>query len=323
MVKKITLYRGIGIALAAGLVALIALYNPYTGSLFTPTDTVKVITAHKISKKVKPSTVIFDLNGVLFTVSKAKAVAHLGYLDTISYTTMGRSMTDLEGLIFEVLDQLKPYFTCYHCANNHDERDDLIPLHKGKPLPHIMRDWMQGEISGEDVLAVALPYVDQLDSEKYFRSKQEKRLVKRTIEMLFDPSIRVQVSKPIKSGIKLVEKCKRLGHKVYLMSNMDSEFVTLLKDKYPDIFNLFDGIIISADVKKLKPYKDIYTHALNAYNINPTTCYLIDDQEENIHGAHRHGITGIQCDFHHYRLVRDELRQHGVLPPLKKKKVMA
>jgi putative hydrolase of the HAD superfamily len=139
--------------------------------------------------------------------------------------------------------------------------------------------------------------------------------------MLFEPSIRVEVSRPIKSGIKLVGKCKQLGHKVYLMSNMDTEFVELLKEKYPDIFDQFDGIIISADVKKLKPYNDIYTYAIKTYKLNPATCYLIDDQEENIHGAHRHGITGIQCDFHNYRSVRNELRKNGVLPPLKKKNV--
>lgn len=326
MVKKITLFKGALIALAAGLLGLFALYNPCTRALFTSKHAGHITTQNsapkstKLSKKVKPSTVIFDLNGVLFTISKKKAMGQLGLLDIISYTAMGRSLTDLEDTIFEILDQLKPYFTCYHCAHNNDEYDELIPLHKGKPLPHIMRDWMQGEISGEEVLAKALPYVDELDAEKYFRNKQEKRLVKRTIEMLFDPAIRTEVSKPIKAGVKLVERCKQLGHKVYLMSNMDIEFVDLLKEKYPEIFSTFDGVIISAEVKALKPYRDIYDHILSTYKIDPATCYLIDDQEENIHGAHRHGITGIWCDFHHYKEVRDKLRNYGVLPPLKKKK---
>ncbi|MFI5332764.1 MAG: HAD-IA family hydrolase [Candidatus Babeliales bacterium] len=320
MVKKITLFKGALIALAAGLLGLFALYNPCTRAIFTSKHTAHMTASQKLAKKVKPSTVIFDLNGVLFTISKKKAMGQLGFLDIISYTAMGRSLTDLEDTIFDVLDQLRPYFKCYHCAHENDEHDELIPLHKGKPLPHIMRDWMQGEISGEEILAKALPYVDKLDAEKQFCNKQEKRLVKRTIEMLFDPEIRADVSKPIKAGVKLVERCKRLGHKVYLMSNMDIEFVDLLKEKYPEIFDQFDGVIISADVKKLKPYRDIYTHTLKKYKINPATCYLIDDQEENIQGAHRHGITGILCDFHHYKEVRNELRKYGVLPPLKKKK---
>lgn len=290
------------------------------GTLSTCKKTQTQASLKKTSKKIKPSNVIFDLNGVLFTINKQKAIAHLGYFDVLAYTAVGvKSMDDLELTIFDVLDQLKPRFTCYHCAGDYDKDADLIPLHKSRPLPHIMRDWLQGEVTGQEVLAKALPYVDELDAEKYFRSKQEKRLVKRTIEMLFDPEVRCSISKPIKAGVKLVERCKNLGHKVYLMSNMDSEFIILLKNKYPEIFDLFDGIIISGDVKALKPYKDIYTRMLSKYNLDPSTCYLIDDQEENILGARRHGITGILCDYNHYRDVRNELRALKVLPPLKKK----
>ncbi len=316
MVIKPTMHIGLmAIILAVGALALLALnYSSFFSKKTRITKATK-------KSRVQPANVIFDLNGVLFTVNKGQAVSHLGLFDILSYSIGGSDITKLEDKIFQLLNRMQPLFKTPHCARAAEWDKKLTPMHHDQPLPRIMRDWMQGELSSEEILDKALPFIDTLDEQGFFKNNLEKKLVRKTLKMIFDVDTRCKMYKPIKSGIKLLKKCKDLNHKVYLLSNMDSEFVELLKEKHPDIFGLFDGIVVSADVKAIKPYNSIYSQLIASHNLDPSICYMIDDQPENIEGAKNAGMHGIQCDFNHYKAVRNELRECKVLPKLKQKKL--
>lgn len=260
--------------------------------------------------------VIFDLNGVLFAVNQQQAITHLGFLDMIAYTTVqGKNISDLQDKVIDVLDNIRDQFESPHCKAA--DNQSLIPLVDGRPMPHCMRDWMQGELSADEILDKVLPHVQSLD-EEYFSCRQEKVLVKKTLQLLFDPNMRSMMYHPIKSGLQLVKLCKQAGHQVYLLSNMDVAFMDRLKTKYPEIFSLFDGMIVSAEAKAIKPYNQIYQQFLTSYALNPSNCYLIDDQEENLEGAKRMGIQGIHCNDKDFSFVKKELKRFNLLPDKKR-----
>lgn len=264
------------------------------------------------SQKKPSSAILFDLNGVLFRLSRGKTAQHLGIMTSIAYTAGGNSFAELEEKLFRVLDSIDPE-QCDHT--------ELMPRHNGKSLPKIMRDWLAGCINSQNAIERMEQKINELASLGFFKSKREVKLLKRLAHIVFNPTLRARIYKPIKDGIELVRECKEHGHQVYLISNMDSELVSLLREKHPDIFELFDGTIISGDISALKPHPEIYLYTLINHNLNPETCVLIDDQIENIEGAEHIGMQGILCNHKEYHLVMNALIEKNLITSKKNSKI--
>ena len=100
-----------------------------------------------------------------------------------------------------------------------------------------------------------------------------------------------KLMKRIPGAVEYIKQLKSEGKKVYVLSNAPLRFAELEK-LYPDIFSLFDGIVVSAREKTIKPEDRIYRILLERYNLKPEECYFYDDLQENIDAAKRNGIDG-------------------------------
>ena len=80
---------------------------------------------------------------------------------------------------------------------------------------------------------------------------------------------------PIPGAIDYVKQLKSEGKKVYVLSNAPLRFAELEKI-YSELFSLFDGIVVSAREKTIKPEE----------------CYFYDDLQVNIDAAKKNGIDG-------------------------------
>jgi len=96
---------------------------------------------------------------------------------------------------------------------------------------------------------------------------------------------------PIPGALDYVRKLKKEGKKVFVLSNAPLRFSELEK-LYPELFPLFDGIVVSAREKTVKPEDRIYQILLERYSLNPEECYFYDDLQVNIDAAKRNGIDG-------------------------------
>lgn len=107
--------------------------------------------------------------------------------------------------------------------------------------------------------------------------------------------------KPIKGAKEYVEQLKNDGKNVYVLSNAPLRFAELEKI-HSDMFSLFDGIVVSARERTVKPEDKIYQILLSRYSLNPAECYFYDDLEANVEGARRNGIDGeiFKGDFTKY-----------------------
>ena len=56
--------------------------------------------------------------------------------------------------------------------------------------------------------------------------------------------------------------------------------------------NSFEGVVVSSDVKMIKPNPAIYEYILKTYNLNPVECLFIDDVKANVEAAEAAGIKG-------------------------------
>lgn len=91
----------------------------------------------------------------------------------------------------------------------------------------------------------------------------------------------------------LVPELKKMGKKLYIISNYGVETFAATRSQFPELFNQFDGMIISAHEKLIKPDLRIYQLLCDRYNLKPEECVFIDDLAANVQGAIDAGFKGI------------------------------
>ena len=96
---------------------------------------------------------------------------------------------------------------------------------------------------------------------------------------------------PMEGMKELVEDLHRRGFHIYLCSNASLRLLTCYQDLIPGI-ELFDGVLFSAQVKCIKPQKEMYQHLFSRFGLEPSQCLFIDDQELNVQGAREAGMEG-------------------------------
>ena len=97
---------------------------------------------------------------------------------------------------------------------------------------------------------------------------------------------------PITGTVGILQRLKKADYAIYGLSNWSSETFPIAYEKY-DFFKLFDGIVISGEVKLVKPDPAIFEMILKMINRPAFECLLIDDSEANIAAAEKLGFVVI------------------------------
>ena len=115
---------------------------------------------------------------------------------------------------------------------------------------------------------------------------------------------------PMPGMAELVRELKEKGYGIYLLSNAS----TALRGYFPRIpgSECFDGLMVSAEEKLLKPQHEIYERLYERFGLVPEQCVFIDDSPANIEGAMLTGMQGIVFRGDTERL-RRELRALGIM----------
>lgn len=96
---------------------------------------------------------------------------------------------------------------------------------------------------------------------------------------------------PVPGMEELVTDLKRDGYGLYLCSNASLRMLKCYGDVIPGI-RLFDGVLFSAEVKCMKPQKEMYRHLFDRFGLRPEECFFVDDQPLNIEGGRACGMDG-------------------------------
>ncbi len=116
---------------------------------------------------------------------------------------------------------------------------------------------------------------------------------------------------PFEKMYGFVETLKSKGYGIYLLSNASSDFHKR-RCGIPAL-SLFDGVIISADHKLLKPEKEIYEKLYETFSLKPEECFFIDDVQANIDGAKATGMDG-HCYYHgDLDILKRDMEQKGII----------
>ncbi len=98
---------------------------------------------------------------------------------------------------------------------------------------------------------------------------------------------------PIQETIELIRSLRDSNSRCFVLSNMHVASISYLEKKYK-IWDMFDGIVISCRIQKVKPEIAIYEHLLTEYQLNASETIFIDDTSENLTAASSIGIQTIK-----------------------------
>lgn len=121
---------------------------------------------------------------------------------------------------------------------------------------------------------------------------------------------RESIGDPLQGTVELLEKLKKAGYPVYGLSNWSAETFPYVRDQH-GFFGLLDGIILSAEVRSVKPEPRIFEVALQRIGRPAGECLFIDDALANIEQARRMGFVTVH--FQSPAQLEAELHRMGLL----------
>ncbi|MGA8432937.1 MAG: HAD family phosphatase [Candidatus Sulfotelmatobacter sp.] len=117
---------------------------------------------------------------------------------------------------------------------------------------------------------------------------------------------------PIAGTVELLAELRTRGVPLYALSNWSAEtFPAALK--MFDFLQWFRGILLSGEVRLLKPDPEIFRRFLETFSIDPGRVVYIDDLGPNVEAAAALGMHGIR--FTDPAALRAELAALGLVDP--------
>jgi 2-haloacid dehalogenase len=111
--------------------------------------------------------------------------------------------------------------------------------------------------------------------------------------------------------VEVLAELRAAGIPLYALSNWSAETFPAALPRYP-FLGWFDGIVVSGDVRAVKPDRRIYDALLERYDLQRDSILFIDDVAPNVAAARSLGIRSIQ--FTDAPALRGELATLGLLP---------
>lgn len=228
--------------------------------------------------------IILDLGNVVIQTDSITALRLTGHSAFFWYAgyNPGKLLhlsQEIRHRLYTFMEKVKPY--------NRDEVS-TYDEHNNR-LPQLMCDWLKGTLTNQEVKH--LLHAQAIDHPAFFSSSVEQNLLIALVTFMFTPSLVTQALYLDPNAQLFVKACKRNNHKIYILSNFETESFALLAKKQASFFDLCDGIVISGAVHTIKPSPDIYEYLFRTYHLKPDECIFIDDRIENREQAHGFGMS--------------------------------
>lgn len=118
------------------------------------------------------------------------------------------------------------------------------------------------------------------------------------------------LGKPIQGTVDILNSLKAAGYPLYALSNWSAEKFKLVRPLH-SFLKEFDEIVISGEVKLLKPDPQMFQYLLDRCGREAKDCLFIDDHLPNIETANKMGFGTIQ--FRSPAQLKEEIIRLGLL----------
>ena len=100
----------------------------------------------------------------------------------------------------------------------------------------------------------------------------------------FDERWTETVRGAIAESVVVLADLKGAGHSVYAITNFSAEKFQVARRHWP-FLNLFDGVLVSGEVRLTKPDPDIYRLFAETFGLALEACSFVDDNQTNVDAA--------------------------------------
>jgi putative hydrolase of the HAD superfamily len=113
---------------------------------------------------------------------------------------------------------------------------------------------------------------------------------------------------PKDDTVVLLKGLHARGVPLYCLSDMPVPMFSYVQQRY-DFWNAFRGIVVSGDVKMMKPEQEVFEHLLSRFSLHAEETVFIDDHPANIDGAKSVGLhtilfkDAVQCQRELHQLL--------------------
>ena len=151
-----------------------------------------------------------------------------------------------------------------------------------------------------------IPFTEETYSREYSGHREEENVQRfldtydlpwnfdQTLEKVYELEARILAKGVnLKKGAKnLLAFLQREGIPIALATSSVESRARMILDSN-GILSLFDHLVFAKDVKRSKPYPDIFLKACSYLNVLPENCLVLEDSEAGIEAAYRAGIPVI------------------------------
>ncbi len=151
-----------------------------------------------------------------------------------------------------------------------------------------------------------IPFTEDTYSREYSGHREEENVQRfldtydlpwnfdQTLEKVYELEAKILAKGVnLKKGAKnLLAFLQREGIPIALATSSVESRARMILDSN-GILSLFDHLVFAKDVKRSKPYPDIFLKACSDLNVLPENCLVLEDSEAGIEAAYRAGIPVI------------------------------
>jgi 2-haloacid dehalogenase len=116
---------------------------------------------------------------------------------------------------------------------------------------------------------------------------------------------------PISGAVDVLTALHSRGIPLYALSNWSAETFPVALKRF-DFLKLFREVMLSGEVKLLKPDPRIFKLFLETFSVDPARCIYVDDRQSNVQAATACGMHGVV--FTDPAALRAELVSLGLIP---------
>jgi 2-haloacid dehalogenase len=98
----------------------------------------------------------------------------------------------------------------------------------------------------------------------------------------------------ISGNVRVLEAIRAAGRPNYAITNFSREKFALARARFPFLAR-FDGTVVSAEERLLKPDPAIYRVLLDRYGLAAADCVFIDDSAANVAAARGLGMQAVHA----------------------------
>jgi len=113
----------------------------------------------------------------------------------------------------------------------------------------------------------------------------------------------------IEGTVEILEELVVARVPLFALTNWSADTFPLALKRFP-FFRRFKGIVVSGEIKAMKPDRRIFDHLLHSHSLAAADCVFIDDSEKNVEGARTVGLHGLH--FRSPEQLRRDLAKLGL-----------